>query len=487
MKTNQVFDIAVVGNGPSAYHFLDELDSKITKNNINLNVAHINSASNEAKINSLPKVSFMNNQSNKTWKYFDLTSKFNKLTNFQSSSNTPGGLMANWGAGCSELNDYDMDVKINLKSYFQLLLKKINIISGDNNSLDKFLGIKKNFYQFSFPTIFRSYHKSLTFGFAKKAIAFKDDKDIKKCNFCGYCNTHCFNNSIYNAAKHNNFLKNKNINVFDSHELVSFKCSDNKYHLELKDINKKKVYSITTNNLVLACGTINSSKLILDYLNSSNIKVNTIPIKHNPIIRSVFLSFKKFPDNQPSGQNISYFKNKSYDFYSTYMFGYHISSSDFLSFIPFKNRFVRYLIDFLKKYIIISLTFFPSNFSSSSIIYDKNHINIISKKNHSALSFLFRMLPFFKSMFLNFCFPVYTEKLKSGSDLHYGGTFPIGPKKDFNTSHTCQLNNHSGLYLIDGSWMPRISPKPHTYTLMANARRIANVILDQLKKNDVRS
>ena len=72
--------------------------------------------------------------------------------------------------------------------------------------------------------------------------------------------------------------------------------------------------------------------------------------------------------------------------------------------------------------------------------------------------------------------PKILSKMLPGSDLHLGSTFPIGDKKYLNVSENCELNGMSNLFIIDGSWMPLIPEKPHTFTLMANAIRVADYI-----------
>ena len=41
----------------------------------------------------------------------------------------------------------------------------------------------------------------------------------------------------------------------------------------------------------------------------------------------------------------------------------------------------------------------------------------------------------------------------------------------------CRLHAEKNIYVIDASWTPRMSEKPHTFTLMANAARIADTMV----------
>ena len=80
--------------------------------------------------------------------------------------------------------------------------------------------------------------------------------------------------------------------------------------------------------------------------------------------------------------------------------------------------------------------------------------------------------------------PKILSNMTPGSDLHLGSTFPIGDKDFLNVNENCELNGMPNIFIIDGSWMPKIPEKPHTFTLMSNAMRIADYISKQHKVNE---
>ena len=51
------------------------------------------------------------------------------------------------------------------------------------------------------------------------------------------------------------------------------------------------------------------------------------------------------------------------------------------------------------------------------------------------------------------------------------------------TDTDCQVIGLSNVYVIDGSWLPRISEKPQTFTLVANAMRVADVVTEKIATN----
>jgi choline dehydrogenase-like flavoprotein len=81
--------------------------------------------------------------------------------------------------------------------------------------------------------------------------------------------------------------------------------------------------------------------------------------------------------------------------------------------------------------------------------------------------------------------PYASSLLPQGSDIHYGGTIPIGTKELVNCSENCEINGFPNLFVIDGSWMPKIPEKSHTFTLIANAVRIADYLDSRINLKNV--
>ncbi len=62
-----------------------------------------------------------------------------------------------------------------------------------------------------------------------------------------------------------------------------------------------------------------------------------------------------------------------------------------------------------------------------------------------------------------------------GAGVHYAGTLPMSlKKKRFTTTPLCQSNEFHNLYIVDGSTFPYLPAKNITFTLMANAVRVAD-------------
>jgi choline dehydrogenase-like flavoprotein len=77
------------------------------------------------------------------------------------------------------------------------------------------------------------------------------------------------------------------------------------------------------------------------------------------------------------------------------------------------------------------------------------------------------------------CFvpPGMTRVLPRGTSVHYAGTMPMSATRgDFTCAPDCKSHAFENLYLVDGASFPFLPSKNHTFTLMANAVRVAETI-----------
>jgi choline dehydrogenase-like flavoprotein len=58
--------------------------------------------------------------------------------------------------------------------------------------------------------------------------------------------------------------------------------------------------------------------------------------------------------------------------------------------------------------------------------------------------------------------------------VHYSGTLPMArEKKSWCLSESCQSQDFENMFVVDGAAMPFLPAKNLTFTLMANAVRVA--------------
>jgi len=62
-----------------------------------------------------------------------------------------------------------------------------------------------------------------------------------------------------------------------------------------------------------------------------------------------------------------------------------------------------------------------------------------------------------------------------GASVHYAGTIPMSATRaPYTASKYCQSHDFENLYFVDGTTFPFLPAKNLTFTLMANATRVAD-------------
>ncbi|MGR3762390.1 GMC oxidoreductase (plasmid) [Roseobacteraceae bacterium NS-SX3] len=70
--------------------------------------------------------------------------------------------------------------------------------------------------------------------------------------------------------------------------------------------------------------------------------------------------------------------------------------------------------------------------------------------------------------------PGMTQIRPPGASVHYSGTLPVSAEGGaFTVTESCQSNDFANLFVVDGSVFPALPAKNLTFTLMANATRVA--------------
>jgi len=198
------------------------------------------------------------------------------------------------------------------------------------------------------------------------------------------------------------------------------------------------------------------------------------------IVRTVFFGFRmERYNNFPSGQYIAKIKiDDERSAYGSLTHGASIPTSDIVDLLPIKNNLIYNLVNYFKKYLVVSLVFYSSEFSNYKIqlglgkfqFLDVSVSPLFKMHNRFAIS---RLKEFMRLNRL-YTLPFLSTILPQGSDIHYGGSIPIGQSDYINCNENCEINSFPNLYVVDASWMPRVSEKAHTFTIIANAIRVAD-------------
>lgn len=467
---NKIYDILVVGSGLSSLSFINgylEKNKSIDVISFKKNKKIFKKIDNEHIFKILPPQ--MIGQEKQVQDYFSLNKiKINPGTKFFGSLEF-GGLSNYWGLQIDQ-NIYD-DIK-HLSKKIQNDIKKSFIDIFENQKLLGKLDEKhKNAFSRSNYIDEDILRKDEEIILTEPILAFSKRKknDNKKINL------EEINEKKDKLTAKNYFnrnLKNKNIKF---HNFFVKKIKNDKMGVLLKCSDGKKEKDFITKKLILGCGTLVTTKLIMDYLNISKI----VKINHHPRLFSVYFSKKKWSNNmtfQPSHLHLKTKKNPE-SFTADFRPGNKIIIDAIIKFKIILTPF-KFFLNLIREHLIFSNCFLNSRYGNlylqkkhtSYEVYSKNKKIDKTLKRIGNITFNFlkrtrKILPLRLDYFPGF-----------GADFHYFGTILIKKKGDLTVNEKCQLNKDKRIYIVDGSTLNFKKNKYPLGLIMANARRISKDI-----------
>ena len=463
----KLYDVLVIGTGLSSLAFIDsylERNSHINVISFKKNPKIGNKLQNKHIFKILPPQ--MIGEEKQVHNYFYFNKVFiNPKNNFFGALEF-GGLSNYWGLQIDKniLGDISyLTKKTQIKIYrsFIEIFKKLNLIGKLNSSVKN--NYKKNEY------IGEDFFKNNKDLFLDEPIlAFQ--KKSKKLIQLKSLNEK--KDKLTPINFYNKYLKRKKIK-FHNYFVESIKDDKTGVQIFCSNGKEKKIFS--TKKLVLGCGTLITTKLIMDYLNiSKEIKIN-----HHPRLFSLYFSKKKWKNTmnfEPSQLHLKSRKNPDF-FTADFRPGNKVIVDAIIKFKFFLAPF-KFIINFLREHLIFSNIFIEPKFGNLYIkkrqdfyeVYSKNKNlkKLFKKINKMIFKFLLDTKKFFP-FFLNY-FPGY------GADFHYFGTILMGKKGKLTVNEKCQLRNNKKIYIIDGSVLNFKKNKYPLGLIMANSRRVGKEI-----------
>ena len=463
----KLYDVLVVGTGLSSLAFIDsylERNNKIDVISFKKNKKIINKSDNKHIFKILPPQ--MIGEEKQVLNYFYLNKIFINPKNSFFGSLEFGGLSNYWGLQIDknilgDINHLTKKTQKKIYKSFIEIFKKLNLIGSFNNSIKN--NYKKNEY---IGQEFSKNNKDLSLGEPILAFQKKSKKTIQLKNLNEK------KDKLTPINFYDKYLKKKKIKF---HNYFVESINDHRIGVQIICSNGKEKKSFFTKKLVLGCGTLITTKLIMSYLNISN----EVKINHHPRLFSLYFSKKRWKNTMDFEPSQLHLKSKTNPtlFTADFRPGNKIIVDAIIRFKFFLAPF-RSIINFFREHLIFSNVFIEPKYGNLYIkkrkkfyeVYSKNkNIKKLFKKiNKMIFKFLLNTKKFFP-IFLNY-FPGY------GADFHYFGTILIGKKGKLSVNEKCQLRNNKKIYIIDGSVLNFKKNKYPLGLIMANSRRIGKEI-----------
>jgi ferredoxin len=464
-----IYDFLVIGSGPSATGFLSS--SKLVNKRVcvvDSSFKYKNEFSDSLNENNLFKIHDINNKG-----YFgqsDATTKKHPADLIQgldiSNSLMAGGLSNVWGAACTSfkketLTKMGLNHDISKQKIFIENLLGVSNYALHNETLE---------YQ-----IFEKLSKENSGNYIKESrLAINQ----RTCTSCGFCLYGCPQKSIYNSypdflrftAKHDKYLNFHVLNI----SLVG-----NKWLVNIINNSTNEKIQLITRKLILGCGAINTSKLLIKSLPSiSSIQLSDSQCFYFPIFYSGDDKYRK--KNNALLELANFFIESKY--LKTEIHGQFYRSGPYV-----KNQIKKMLglnlkiLDPLFKRFFIYQGYLPSSKSSTGeFVKDPNgNISFMVKNKYDniyltgfieKISKDLKAAGLYKPKFISKILPIY-------AGYHFG-SINIRLANELIRPDTSSgvIPNIPNLHIVDASIFRELPSGPYTLYVMANAKFIADSI-----------
>jgi len=414
-----------------------------------------------------------------------------------------GGLSNAWGAGVYRYTDYDLKkFPINsteLEPFYDKLTNLIGI-SGENDDLEEFFGsisglqkplklnINCNHFYSSYlkrKNIFSK--KGINIGRTQLAVLTEKKDNRPPYNYDNTSFFTCKNPSIYTPVISMDQIKQKpNVTYKKGFIVENFEEKNGFVYVNARDIKDKSKVSFTGKKLLLGAGTINTGKIILQSFKDYKTR---LPILDNPVSFIPFVNIRTIGSKTDQfgyegGQLILIYEGPlSSDRVQGSFYSYisPLRSDIFFNF-PFSIKGNLSLTKFIVPSMTILQLFYPDTPKEQNYIQLKRDKTLFV--NYTDVPVLGKLERFIIKNFWKIGFitvPFLVQYSSPGDSIHYAGTIPMCKNNTnyFVDKYGC-LNRSKNVYLVDGSVFPFLPAKNLTFTLMANAMRIARFIRDKI-------
>lgn len=479
-------EILVIGAGPSAASFAERMRQNGKKITV-ISETRIDDAplfSRLAKIQGLDKFWKLANSQ----RDFELNETAHK--NFlHFSGKGSGGLSNRWGGGLAKLSALDLSVPKGVSEaiteYYDFAESLIGHLATYSDRLNGYLGRFDGFDSHGTKgevgdrAILPKSTTHVQPGLTRQAVnRVKLERNlVDACNGCGQCTVVCARGSFYNANRTMLTLKNFHDVIENCRATKIEKASDGRFRIFCE--TDDDTFLLHAEKIVLAAGPVASAKLATTGLGLDKVETRLL---FTPSVRGlIFKPFQPKRQKRTVGEVVAKVKiSDRENAYVAFIDGETIPVSDWLSMLPLRLPIVASLLRRIRRFFVAYIIFLDSDFgearlsiSGDRVYIEGGHRNQFRKIQRT----LKRRLNWY--FLKNFSFDIFAVRavLTPGQDIHYGGTIPMLEDGALCVGPDCRLHAEKNIYVIDASWMPRMSEKPHTFTLMANAARIADTMV----------
>lgn len=432
-----------------------------------------------------------------------------ETTNFAPAiSFAAGGLAEAWTAGVYVLNDAELaefpfDYAA-LAPHYAEIARRIGI-TARRDDMERFLGWFDEYLEPLEPDahtarLLERYaahrdflNRSLGFflGRSRVAVLSSDSGERKACDRLGRCLWGCPRGSLYAPSSTLRELERRpDFRYVPDAFVTHFTYDGDTLSGVEASSDDGSVRKFTADVYALAAGTLCSSKILLDSIYRSTGKIHALPgLMDNSVLMVPFLSIGML------GQPVS---THSYQFHQIalgieqqrpeeYVHG-QVTTLKSASVHPIVQSLPLDLRSALETFRMTHAALGAANLWVNDRRSDGNVVTIAPQADSPATKLVLRCAPhepgrfdgplktFKRALWKLGCIvpPGMTTLLPRGTAVHYSGTLPMREAPgEFTCTPDCRSHDFRNLYFADGASFPFLPAKNLTFTLMANAVRVA--------------
>ncbi|EXX84803.1 hypothetical protein BG52_09860 [Paenibacillus darwinianus] len=404
-----------------------------------------------------------------------------------------GGLSKLWGASFLPFTAEDLaDWPISgpeLAPYYDKLLSRIRVTGADDALSGYFGGTAYNERALDRPEVFRrleqainarSGETSFIAGNPRLAVA---NSGPDGCTYCGHCFYGCYNRSIYSADMTIGALEAEGkLRYVPGKRMLRFKrLASGRVEIDWEEPESagSKRGTDVFDRIYVAAGCIESTRIV-----SASLGVATFPIRENPMyqVPIVYTGGVRAEDfgrhialinvlaGRLPGAGIERYAHIQIYPINVYLWNHALSKAFGSTGLRLSGLAQRTA----GKHVYMMLFYLHGDYSKDS--------SLTFGDGGERLSFVYRdgtqeqmrlLVDGFAQALKGTGFHVlrhFVEPLAPGGSYHYGGTMPMG-RSGLIRDSGCSVTD--GIYVTDSAVFPSIPAQNHSFTIMANAYRVA--------------
>jgi len=418
-----------------------------------------------------------------------------------------GGLSNSWGCGVAQYSAAEIAKfpfpASEIETSYAKVSQRIGISGKADDDMSNYFGLD----EYSQPPIpmddvhthlSRRYTKQrkkmkahgFRLGRSRLAVLSKDFSGRQACNLSNNCLWGCSRRSLYSASEEMPKLRSfKNFTELSGFIVEDLISHENFWRVEGKSLLDNGCKELTTKKIVLAAGTLATTRIVLKALNYRD----SVPLLSSPTA-AFSLWLPRFLGAQRSpgfglGQ-LSYALSLHNDitaFGSTFATT-GIPVSEFARYVPLRKRFSIDLLSRLLSSCVVGNLFLPGHLTTASArLKADSSLNISGNYHDDVRPLMDQANKKLRTSYRRLgaiLLPGSFTVGRPGSDIHYAGSLPMQNSPVIGeTSELGEVAGLEGVYVVDGASLPLLSEKSHTLTIMANADRIGKKLVTKIMRN----